>query len=516
MNKLPVELKVEIASYVEIPFFLGCCSRDWHKIVNSPHTKYKWLLNKYGRIHALFHAVKIGEPLLNFEAAELILKNSHISRHFIHRLKLGYGKRGLWGSNISNDVYERILNYKAEYASCNCDDMQSIRQILEGTGSEDDIRTIIEIHNFTPFPPSSTFRTYVFENSAAESDNPHSNGYATASEMKIVANAIISYPKLLDTWRKIGYHEVTTDLENPVVQLTLLNICSTSVPSIQTVTQKLCDLQSIGFLLTGTLIGNALLLFERRLSDVGESLIEGFSIARKMSKADVREMCLIDLLDPARNIEQHDALDYIINSVNNPEKQILSAFEKYSIVENGNNPSLSHVFLKYSPIVYRHMLRFGAKSPVVGYLMKEIVIVNTQIINTEDSDELRYAANILDEYCAADIPFERSLLPLFKECPRTKPISYLFKGYLAKLFGFEAQHQSFSASQIPEIDVITSPTQTEELQRLWLEDIQKFVKSEELVNDEFKTQATEFFALCCSMHSCFDYRATLLSLSVNL
>ncbi|CAG8586874.1 10774_t:CDS:1 [Paraglomus brasilianum] len=504
ISELPIELKVEIASCVQNPFFLARCSRDWYSIVNSPYTKHKWLLNKYGHIHALFHAVRIGKPFLNFDVAELVLKNSCISRYFVQRLKLVYGKHCLWGNNISNNVYERILNFKKGYRNDNRNDMHSIRQVLKKGGNEDDIKTIIEVYGFTPFPPKPTFRTYIFENSARYEDNLPQNGYATASELKIVAKAIITYPNLLNVWRKIGYHEITEDLENPVVQLTLLNLYSTGVPSVQTVAEKLCNLQSIGFSLTDTLVGNAILLFKGRLVDVGKSLIEGFSIARKLSKGDILDICLIELLNPARILEQYDALDYIINSINDPQKQILSAFEKYKIIEDENNPlTQSRMFLKYSLIVYRYMLRFGAKSPVVKYLMKEIIIVHTWLTDTEDIDKLRDADTILDEYYTANVPFDRSLLPLFKEFSRTKPISYLFEGYLPALFGSEVQIP-FMTFQIPEVDALASSTHTKELQRLWLEDIQS-IQSEELINDEFKTQATEFFTLYYLMRSCFDY-----------
>src|SRR6185312_4231230 len=158
------------------------------------------------------------------------------------------------------------------------------------------IKTIIEVYGFIFFPPKPTFRTYIFENSAKYEDNLPQNGYATASELKIMAKAIITYPNLLNVWRKIGYHEITNDLENPVVQLTLLNLYSTNVPSGQAVAEKLCDLQLIGFLLTDTLVGNAILLFKKRLVDVGKSLIESFSIARNLSKGDILDICLIELL----------------------------------------------------------------------------------------------------------------------------------------------------------------------------------------------------------------------------
>ncbi|CAG8542321.1 1037_t:CDS:1 [Paraglomus occultum] len=416
---------------------------------------------------------------------------------------------GSWGNNISNNVYESILNFKEEYRGDDRNDIQSIHQVLNGIGNEDNIITIIEKYGFIPFPPSPISKTFVFKH-PTEYENEYEyefpqNGFATVSELKIVAKAIITYPNLLDVWKKIGYHEITKDLENPVVQLTLLNLYSTGVASVQLVAEKLCDLKLFGFPLIDALIGNAILLFEHKLIDVGESLIEGFATARKLSKTNILDICLTELLDPARALEQYDALDYVINSVSDPEQQILSAFEKYKILKDENDPSQSHAFLKYSLTVYRYMLRFGATSPVVKYLMREILIVHTQLADTEDADKLRDADNILDEYYAANVPFDRSLFPLFKECLRTKPISYLFEGYLAHLFGFEIQSQTFLISNIPEVGALMSPTQTEELKQLWLKDIQQCFKSEELVNNEFRKQIIEFIALYNLSQSSVDY-----------
>jgi len=73
--------------------------------------------------------------------------------------------------------------------------MQSIRQVLEGMGNEDDIKTIIEIYGFLPFPLRPTSE-HIFELFAAEYDNLYPDGYATASELKIVAKSIIIAERL--------------------------------------------------------------------------------------------------------------------------------------------------------------------------------------------------------------------------------------------------------------------------------------------------------------------------------
>ncbi|CAG8640494.1 1581_t:CDS:1, partial [Paraglomus occultum] len=290
LDELPIELKVKIASHLETLYPLGCCSRDWYNIVNSSNAKYKWLLNKYGCIHALFHAVRIGYPLLDCGVTEALLKYSHISRYFVQCLKLGYGKHGYWGNNISNDVYETIINFEERYRNDDRNDILLIRQALKGIGNEDSIITIIESYGFIPFPPNPISTTYIFERPAAEyEDALPKNGYTSVSGSMIVARAIIIYPNLLNVWKKMGYHKITDDLENSVVQLTLLDLYSTEVPPVRTVAETLSSLQLIGFPLTDIVIGNVILLFKWRLADVGDSLIEGFSTARELSKTDIRE-----------------------------------------------------------------------------------------------------------------------------------------------------------------------------------------------------------------------------------
>ncbi|CAG8515032.1 10544_t:CDS:1 [Paraglomus occultum] len=130
-------------------------------------------------------------------------------------------------------------------------------------------------------------------------------------------------------------------------------------------------------------------------------------------------------------------------------------------------------------------------------------MVHTQLADTDDADKLRDADDILDEYYAANVPFDRSLFPLFKECLRTKPISYLFEGYLAHLFEFKVQSQTFLISNIPEVDALMSPMQTKELKQLWVKDIRKWFNSGELVNGEFRRQITEFITLYDSTRNSF-------------
>ena len=93
LKNLALELKVEIILHLRNPTSLAKCSREWNNIVNLPFTKAKWLIGRQGRTHALFHAVKMGEPFINLDVVEcLFAQKAHISRYFIQRLVLGFGK----------------------------------------------------------------------------------------------------------------------------------------------------------------------------------------------------------------------------------------------------------------------------------------------------------------------------------------------------------------------------------------------------------------------------------------
>src|SRR5438105_271441 len=86
LDGLATELKVEVILHLSNPTSLAKCSREWNHIVNSPATKSMWLIGRYGKTHALFHAVRMGEPFINVDVVEcLFAQKAHLSRYFIQR-----------------------------------------------------------------------------------------------------------------------------------------------------------------------------------------------------------------------------------------------------------------------------------------------------------------------------------------------------------------------------------------------------------------------------------------------
>jgi len=228
---------------------------------------------------------------------------------------------------------------------------QSIVEIQENL---DEIKELIRVYKFAPFPPRPGIR------------NPCdvSDGYTDVLQWNIIARSILICPELVSLWKENGYHEVVTDTNDIVIRGSLLFLYrheeEWALPGLEQVVKRLSDLQSYGFKLTDKLIGDALRLFEQRLdfANIGETLVEAFTIVRnKKLSEDILIICLTELLHPEKHVEQYVSLDFIIGRVTKPEDKILYLLEKYAYAYSTNNG------------VYEYMVaKFGAQSRVARYL----------------------------------------------------------------------------------------------------------------------------------------------------
>src|SRR3954463_16712273 len=92
MDSLHVELKIEIFKHIDIPFSLILTNRSWYLISQDSYTRANWLIYKYGRAHALFHAVRLGNGFITEDVVQALLtRNAIISRYFIQRLLMHFG-----------------------------------------------------------------------------------------------------------------------------------------------------------------------------------------------------------------------------------------------------------------------------------------------------------------------------------------------------------------------------------------------------------------------------------------
>src|ERR1051325_9726249 len=92
MQSLSDELRVEIFKFLNTPISLALTNRKWYSISQDPHARAELLIYKYGRAHALFHAVRLGEGFITEDVVQALLaRDAILSRYFIQRLLMQFG-----------------------------------------------------------------------------------------------------------------------------------------------------------------------------------------------------------------------------------------------------------------------------------------------------------------------------------------------------------------------------------------------------------------------------------------
>src|SRR5579862_1083077 len=88
------KIKINIFKYVDYPLNLSLTCRNWSVIAKDPYAKIEWLLVRYGNnANALYHAVRLGPTFIDIPVFRaLITKNVTISRYFIQRLLMHFGR----------------------------------------------------------------------------------------------------------------------------------------------------------------------------------------------------------------------------------------------------------------------------------------------------------------------------------------------------------------------------------------------------------------------------------------
>src|ERR1043165_8464731 len=82
-------LEKELIEIVDKPISLTLADSKWSQ---DPHARAEWLIFKYGKSHALFHAVRLGKSFITIDVIDsLLAKNAIISRYFIQRLLMHFG-----------------------------------------------------------------------------------------------------------------------------------------------------------------------------------------------------------------------------------------------------------------------------------------------------------------------------------------------------------------------------------------------------------------------------------------
>ncbi|GBB83840.1 hypothetical protein RclHR1_01050014 [Rhizophagus clarus] len=133
------------------------------------------------------------------------------------------------------------------------------------------------------------------------------------------------HPDLVNLWKKIGYHEIYSDVNDLVMQGALLILFPPTppinriIPDVNSVVSCLRQLLDLGFQLTEIVMEEAFRLFEHRLNEIGDLLLSSFQEICRESKSTIVRSCLIQTMKPERNHRKFDLLEFLINRVDQPE-----------------------------------------------------------------------------------------------------------------------------------------------------------------------------------------------------
>src|SRR4051812_39402917 len=93
LQNIEYEIKIIIFKYVNSLLNLVLTCRNWSVIAKNPYAKTEWLIVRYGKAHALFHALRLGPTFIDITVCQtLIARNVAIPRYFIQRLLMPFGK----------------------------------------------------------------------------------------------------------------------------------------------------------------------------------------------------------------------------------------------------------------------------------------------------------------------------------------------------------------------------------------------------------------------------------------
>ncbi|GBC04912.1 hypothetical protein RclHR1_05940003 [Rhizophagus clarus] len=333
MEFLCSELKSEIFKYVSTPIALVLLNRNWLLASQNSHTRAEWLIYKYGRAHALFHAIRLGKNFVTVEVIQVLLaKKAIISRYFVQRLIMQFGltdpklgelrakynmstsKNNGWASNLELPVFIKlIIEATKDDIAIRGNDLELFHHLTAGAQTINQapsilfknlqsIEDLIINKKFIPFPPRPRHTpTYISHPGGDIEEYPSRDGYENNRQINLISRAILIHPDLVNLWKKIGYNEICSDLNELVVEGSLLVYLPPNppdnwvCPSANDIAESLQNLFNLGFRLTDKVIEESINLFESRINTVGEALLNAFSKLRGSTTPTIVESTLIKI-----------------------------------------------------------------------------------------------------------------------------------------------------------------------------------------------------------------------------
>ncbi|GBC43963.2 hypothetical protein GLOIN_2v1490054 [Rhizophagus irregularis DAOM 181602=DAOM 197198] len=214
------EIKINIYKYIDFPLNLALTCRNWSVISKDAYAKTEWLLVRYGKSHALFHAVRLGPTFIDIPVCKtLITRKVPISRYFIQRLLMHFGKYD-----------QKLIELKIEHnvGQLDADRIRAFQQKIK-----------------SPWASNLPYSPKAYQLDLNSDPYPSKDGFENNRRLTSLGALLILFsPTPASDW---------------------------SCPSIEMVISRLVELINLGFSLKDNVIIDALRMFEHRLNEIETS-----------------------------------------------------------------------------------------------------------------------------------------------------------------------------------------------------------------------------------------------------
>ncbi|RIB21972.1 hypothetical protein C2G38_2033974 [Gigaspora rosea] len=306
-------------------------------------------------------------------AQAIITQGGILSRYFVQRLYMNFGAydnkliklkiaHGVdssqlqksqtipWASDLPISVYNFLLKAASDiYKSDLClkgNDMELFHYYTGGpqtihyaplvlAKNIDQIKDLILRFKFIPLPPRNLDNlpeNNIQENNVPE-EYPPIDGHENIRHLITIARSISICKEIINLWKEIGYYEICYDVNNFVMQGAILIMflpqpsSRWSIPDIKAINARLTELIEVGFQLTHCVILNILLVFEKRLEQIGKLLLESFAEVKQESLANLLRKCLIETNNPKLKFKNQSVLYFIYEFLpDSPEVEFYQTF----------------------------------------------------------------------------------------------------------------------------------------------------------------------------------------------
>src|SRR5438045_2493471 len=171
----------------------------------------------------------------------------------------------------------------------------------------------------------------------------------------------------------------------------------------------------------------ALHLFEHKLNEIGDLLMNSFQVIRKESNSVIAQVCLTQAIKPERNHRNTDLLEFLIDRIDEPENALENALKVYDVGFKFDVESIKSAKIRslsvHSNLYYWILKIFGPNSRNTQKCFDDIIESRVWInLKSQENAESNTPENLTNcaynsicliylEFCNENVPFKVEHLP---------------------------------------------------------------------------------------------------------